>query len=52
MTGSSRFFYGYVGYNADRIEGQEADFTVERSHFSENSTGPDFGQFPYILYSK
>jgi hypothetical protein len=51
MDGPFRFNYGYDGYNTDRIEGQEVDFAIERSDFNQNSTGSDFGQFPYILYA-
>jgi hypothetical protein len=29
-----RFNYGYDGYHPERIEGQEVDFSVERSDFN------------------
>ena len=43
MNGPFRFNYGYDGYHPDRIEGQEQDFTVERSDHNQNSTSLDFG---------
>ena len=52
VSGPMRFNYGYDGFIAEKIEGQDVDFSVERSDFNQNSTGPDFGQFPYIIYAK
>jgi len=43
VSGPMRFNYGYDGYNTDKIEGQDVDFSIERSDFNQNSTGPDFG---------
>ena len=47
-----KFYYGYDGYNPDKIEGQEYDFSVESSEHNENSSNSYFGQYPYIYYSK
>ena len=49
-----RHNYGYSGYK-DRysvIEGQEYDFDMDYSSHNDNSTSSDWGQIPYILYSK
>eukprot|EP00347_Sterkiella_histriomuscorum_P020840 403336264 len=51
MPQSMRFNYGYDGYSPDTIPGNNPDFTTERSEHNQNSTGQDFGQFPYILYA-
>ena len=49
-----RCLYGYDGYE-DRLEAipdQDFDFNTEYSNQNDNSTSADWGQIPYILYSK
>lgn len=49
-----RVFYGYEGYHnkLESIPDQDFDFETEYSSFNDNSTNQDWGQFPFILYSK
>jgi len=51
-SGSRRFHYIYSGYeyNYNNVEGQEYDFTTERSEWNGNSTDTDWGFLPFILY--
>jgi hypothetical protein len=50
--GSVKFYYGYNGSNFNNIEGQEVDFEVQTSEHNEYTSCRDFGQYPFIYYSK
>ena len=45
--------YGHGGYRDtySNIEDQEYDFDTDYSSFNGNSTDPDWGQFPFLLYT-
>jgi len=38
-----RFYYGYDGYNPEKIAGQDHDFDIKNSRHRESGSSSDFG---------